>query len=98
MSTIAYFNGDFVPKDQVRISPDDRGFLFGDGIYEVLLSYEGRLYRGADHVERMSNGLAAIGIEGVDVRALISASEEIRARTSTPSIPMAASPFDIRST
>ena len=36
MST-AFFNGDFMPLDSVRVSPMDRGFLFGDGVYEVVL-------------------------------------------------------------
>ena len=37
--TIAYLNGDFAPLADVRISPMDRGFLFGDGVYEVCLLY-----------------------------------------------------------
>ena len=37
--TIAYLNGEFVPLEEARISPMDRGFLFGDGIYEVIPSY-----------------------------------------------------------
>ena len=38
--TIAYLNGKFVPLEDARISPMDRGFLFGDGIYEVIPCYE----------------------------------------------------------
>jgi D-alanine transaminase len=37
----AYFNGKFLPKDEIKISPDDRGFLFADGVYEVVRWYEG---------------------------------------------------------
>ena len=33
---IAYFNGTYMPRDEIRISPDDRGFLFAEGIYEVV--------------------------------------------------------------
>ncbi len=40
---IAYFNGAYIPKDDVRISPDDRGFLFADGIYEVSKMVRGIL-------------------------------------------------------
>jgi D-alanine transaminase len=36
-----YFNGNYIPKDEVRISPDDRGFLFADGVYEVIRWYQG---------------------------------------------------------
>lgn len=41
MSDIGYLNGRFSPLDEIRISPDDRGFLFGDGIYEVIRAYHG---------------------------------------------------------
>ncbi len=61
--TIAYLNGDFLPLEQARISPLDRGFLFGDGIYEVVPSYGGRMVGFGPHMERMRNGLAAINIK-----------------------------------
>ena len=61
MST-AYLNGVYLPLEEARISPMDRGFLFGDGIYEVIPSYGGRMVGFAPHIERMANGLAAIGI------------------------------------
>jgi len=57
MAMTCYFNGEYLPKDQIRISPDDRGFLFGDGIYEVVASYRGKLFRMPDHVARMKRGL-----------------------------------------
>ena len=70
MSNIVYFNGSLIPKDQVVVSPDDRGFLFGDGVYDVTLSYKGRLFRREDHLTRMKNGLASLEIDGVDVEGL----------------------------
>jgi D-alanine transaminase len=70
MSPIVYFNGAYLPKDQVRISPDDRGFLFADGIYEVARSYDGRFFELPAHLTRMSNGLAALAIDGVRAEAL----------------------------
>ena len=63
--TIAYLNGDYLPLEEARISPMDRGFLFGDGIYEVIPSYGGKTVGFAPHLERMKNGLAAIEI-GLD--------------------------------
>lgn len=48
--------------EEARISPMDRGFLFGDGIYEVLPSYGGRMVGFDPHMERMSQGLSAVGI------------------------------------
>lgn len=55
---IAYFNGAFLPKENVFISPDDRGFLFADGLYEVIRSYDGRLFQMAAHLKRLARGAA----------------------------------------
>ena len=61
--TIAYLNGEYMPLEQARISPMDRGFLFGDGIYEVVPSYEGKMVGFGPHISRMQDGLAAIEIK-----------------------------------
>lgn len=60
---IVYLNGEYLPAEQARISPLDRGFLFGDGIYEVIPSYGGRTVALQLHLERMNRGLAAISLE-----------------------------------
>jgi len=60
--SIAYLNGVYQPLAEARISPLDRGFLFGDGIYEVIPYYAGRSVGLTPHIERMINGLAAIEI------------------------------------
>jgi len=57
-----YLNGKFLPKAQATISVDDRGFLFGDGIYEVVRSYHGRLFELDAHVRRMQSGLQSLRI------------------------------------
>ena len=55
--TIAYLNGKFLPLEEARISPMDRGFLFGDGIYEVIPSYGGRMVGfGRATTDRAFNG------------------------------------------
>ncbi|MEZ5528500.1 MAG: D-amino acid aminotransferase [Porticoccaceae bacterium] len=61
MSTV-FLNGDYLPMEEARISPMDRGFLFGDGIYEVLPAYGGKMIGFDLHMARMNNGMAAIGI------------------------------------
>ena len=58
-----YLNGSFMPASEARISPMDRGFLFGDGIYEVIPSYQGKLVGFTPHIDRMQRGLAEIGIQ-----------------------------------
>ena len=60
---IAFLNGSYQPLEEARISPLDRGFLFGDGIYEVVPSYSGKMVGFAPHIQRMNDGLEAIGIE-----------------------------------
>jgi D-alanine transaminase len=55
-------NGVIVATDDARISPFDRGFLFGDGIYEVVPSYNGKPFRLEAHFERLQSGLDALGI------------------------------------
>ena len=61
MSTV-YLNGSYLPMSEARISPMDRGFLFGDGIYEVIPSYDGALLGFSAHLARMQSGLDAIEI------------------------------------
>jgi D-alanine transaminase len=61
---VVYLNGEYLPRERARISPDDRGFLFGDGVYEVVRSSDGRLFRAAAHWQRLRNSLAAIGMNG----------------------------------
>ena len=61
-TVIVYLNGQFLPREQARISPEDRGFVFADAIYEVVRFGGGRPYRMAEHLERMRDGLNAIRI------------------------------------
>jgi D-alanine transaminase len=60
--SIVYLNGEYLPMEQARISPMDRGFLFGDGIYEVVPSYDGKMVGFGPHIDRMNDGMKAIGI------------------------------------
>ena len=59
---IAYLNGKYLPIAEAKISPLDRGFLFGDGVYEVVPSYDGKLVGFLPHLQRMNEGLEAISI------------------------------------
>jgi D-alanine transaminase len=61
--SIVYLNGEFLPMSEAKISPMDRGFLFGDGIYEVVPSYDGKLVGFDPHMDRMQDGLDAIEIK-----------------------------------
>ena len=59
---IVYLNGRFVPREEAKISPEDRGFVFADAIYEVVRYNRGRPYRLSEHMDRMRDGLQAIRI------------------------------------
>lgn len=60
---IAYFNGAYLSPDQIRISPDERGFLFADGVYEVARRYNTHFFAMSDHLVRLKRSLAELRIE-----------------------------------
>jgi D-alanine transaminase len=61
-TSIVYLNGEFLPLNQAKVSVMDRGFLFGDGVYEVIPVYGGRPLRLDEHMERLANSLRGIRI------------------------------------
>lgn len=64
---LANVHGAIMPLDEVKVSAQDRGFLLGDAVYEVLRLYRGRAWLEQEHFERLKNSLAAIRIGGVDL-------------------------------
>lgn len=60
---IVYLNGQFLPLEQAHISPMDRGFLYGDGVYEVIRAYRGKPLRVAEHFDRLCDSLARMRME-----------------------------------
>jgi D-alanine transaminase len=62
-SDIVYFDGRYVAKNEVRVSPDDRGFLLGDGIYEVAAAYDGRFVALDRHMSRLRRSLVEARID-----------------------------------
>ena len=60
MSEIAYLNGEFLPLDKAHVSVLDRGFIFGDGVYEVIPVYSRRPFRLPEHLRRLQHSLDAI--------------------------------------
>jgi D-alanine transaminase len=61
--TTVYLNGEYVPREQAMIPADDRGFIFGDGIYEGVRSIDGKMFEWDAHAERMVKGLTGLRIE-----------------------------------
>ena len=60
MSDTAYLNGEFVPLEKASVSVLDRGFIFGDGVYEVIPVYSRRPFRLPEHLRRLQHSLDAI--------------------------------------
>ena len=59
---LVYLNGEFVDHASARVSVDDRGFLFADGVYEVARVYQGRIFLMGPHLERLRHGLDELRI------------------------------------
>ncbi|BBL76898.1 D-amino acid aminotransferase [Methylomagnum ishizawai] len=57
---LVYLNGEYLPLDQAKVPVLDRGFLFGDGVYEVIPVYGGRPFRLEEHLRRLGQSLAGI--------------------------------------
>ncbi|MFV1982166.1 MAG: D-amino acid aminotransferase [Thiohalomonadales bacterium] len=60
---IVYLDGNFIPLDQAKVSVLDRGFIFGDAIYEVIPVFCGKLVRFEEHLTRLNNSLNSVKIK-----------------------------------
>ncbi|RJQ31775.1 MAG: branched-chain amino acid aminotransferase [Actinobacteria bacterium] len=63
MGEVVYLNGRIVPKDQALVSIDDRGFMYGDGVFETLRTYQKVPFRLGAHLNRLLDSLKALDIE-----------------------------------
>ncbi len=63
MSLKIYINGKFYDKDDAKISVFDHGLLYGDGVFEGMRSYNGRVFRLKEHLQRLWNSAKAIWLE-----------------------------------
>src|SRR5690606_33879160 len=62
MTQTVWLNGEWMPLEEARIPVLDRGFVFGDGVYEVVPVYGRRKFRWAQHLARLQRSLAAVSI------------------------------------
>ena len=58
-----FLNGEYMPISEARVSVLDRGFIFGDGVYEVIPAYGHKTFRLGEHFRRLNNSLSAVQIE-----------------------------------
>ncbi|MEO7116804.1 MAG: D-amino acid aminotransferase [Caldimonas sp.] len=61
--TLCYLNGEYLPLSEAKVSVLDRGFIFGDGIYEVVPVYDLKLFRFDEHLARLGRSLAKLRID-----------------------------------
>ncbi len=60
---IVYLNGEYLPIGSACVSVMDRGFLFGDGVYEVIPVFGNRLLRDDEHLQRLQNSISRVGLD-----------------------------------
>jgi branched-chain amino acid aminotransferase len=73
-----FLNGDWVPEHEARIPIDDRGFLFGDGVFESVRLHEGGFFRLDAHCRRLCAGAAALGLPDPDAALLHDIADRLR--------------------
>jgi len=66
--TLCYLNGEYLPLNEAKVSVLDRGFIFGDGVYEVAPVYGRRLFRFEEHMARLERGLGKLRIRNPHAR------------------------------
>jgi D-alanine transaminase len=76
--SIVYLNGQFLPRNEAKLSVDERGFFFGDGVYEVTRVVRGRLFEWDRHARRLARGLKELRIDaGLDLDTIRSLQERL---------------------
>ena len=63
MGLVAYINGAFVPKEEAKISVYDHGYLYGDGVFEGIRAYNGRIFRLDRHLDRLYDSARYLMLE-----------------------------------
>jgi branched-chain amino acid aminotransferase len=82
---IVFLNGQFVPEEEALVSVFDRGFLYGDGLFETVRVFAGRPFRWEQHIQRFAQGAAFLKIEcPISASALRAAVDELIARNQMP--------------
>ena len=73
----AYYNGEWMPLNDVRIDPTDRGFFVGDSVFEVVRTFNGKSFRMEEHIDRLYRSLSYARIDpGMTAQEMIDLSEE----------------------
>lgn len=88
MPETVYLNGKFLPASEAALGVNDRGFLFGDGVYEVVATYGGLPFEMRRHMDRLRYSLGEIRITGIDVDLLGQTALELARANNLERVPM----------
>lgn len=75
---LASWNGELMPLKEVKVPALDRGYLLGDGVYEVVRVYNRTFFRLKDHLDRMEKSLASIQLKNIEIDTVKATMEELR--------------------
>ena len=67
MSELAYLNGNIMPLEEAMVPIEDRGYQFGDAVYEYIATYNGRLFRTGMHLDRLEKSLKALDFPAISL-------------------------------
>jgi D-alanine transaminase len=73
MPELAYLNGEFLPIDKALVPIEDRGYQFGDAVYEFIASYNGRLFYLEEHLDRLDRSLKGLSFPPVSRETILKA-------------------------
>ena len=74
---VAYFNGEWVDQEEIRIHPLDRGFYVGDAVFDLARTFNGRSFKMREHIDRLYRSLKHVRIDpGITQEEMLNASEE----------------------
>lgn len=75
---VVWLNGDFVPESQATVHIHDRGFLYGDAVFDTARTFDGRIYRLKEHIDRLMRSLRYLRIDpGMSAEEIARISEEV---------------------
>lgn len=77
----SYFDGDWLPQDEIKVDPLDRGFFVGDAVFEVVRTFNGKSFRMKEHIDRLYRSLSYARIDpGISEKRMTDLSEEAISR------------------
>jgi D-alanine transaminase len=77
MPELAYLNGKILPIEEATVPIEDRGYQFGDAVYEFIASYNGRMFRMTEHLARLQRSMDALEFPRVSIREVEAALTEL---------------------